>query len=308
MLHCSIDQKGQPMASHAKTTHEPAPPPPSSSVADLLGEWIRQGTEGFIATQKILLDLAAQQNALALTIVRERIGLFSPTPTKAAMDLAGKGVHNFFQAQQLLLDMVARQNTIVADGLRPGVAGTPAEGLAEVVHQSLDNFVASQKHFLEIFEAEAEGAVTDFGDKKKFDTSRLTMLAREGMRDFLHSQKKFLDIIEAELVSKKEPTKEMEGKRVDLFEMAKQSVDAFVKAQEHLLDLASDQIDVNVKLAREVFSMDITKNPTTTFPDLVKKSVDSFVAAQKALVELASKPRKPAQPVYEREPELAAKA
>ena len=79
---------------------------------------------------------------------------------------------------------------------------------------------------------------------------------------------------------------------MDLFEMAKQSTDAFVEAQEKLLDLASDQIDANVKMAREFFSVDTEAKPPTTLPDLVKKSVDSFVAAQKALVDLAAKPRK----------------
>src|SRR5690242_3330472 len=56
-----------------------------SSIPNLIGEWIRQGTEGFIATQKILLDLAAQQNALALTILRERLGMSLPNVTGAVI-------------------------------------------------------------------------------------------------------------------------------------------------------------------------------------------------------------------------------
>lgn len=281
------------MGSKEKPVPE-ASKPACNSITDMLGEWIRQGTEGFIATQKILLDLAAQQNALALTIVRERVGLFSPTPTKAVVELAGKGMKNFMEAQQVLLDIAVRQNDIVATGLKPAIAGTPVEGLAEVLHQGFDNFVMAQKHFLDLFEAEADGAIKDFAHSKSFDTGRLADLARDGTKNFLKSQKKFLDIIEKQFtVKKKEGEVEeiVEGK-VDLFEMAKQSTDAFVEAQERLLDLASDQIDVNVKMARQYFSMDTENKPPTTLPDLVKKSVDSFVAAQKALVDLASKPRK----------------
>jgi hypothetical protein len=292
------------MASKTKAGPEPAPrAAAAASFAEMVGDWVRQATEGFIATEKILLDLAAQQNALALTIVRERLGLFSPTPSKAAIDLSGKGVHNFFEAQRLLLDMLARQNSIVADGLRPGLSGTPAEALADVVHRGLDNFILAQKKFMDIFEAEAEGAVKDFGEDKRFDTARLSSLAREGMKNFIVSQKQFLEIVEDKLTKKEEAPAEGEQKHVDLFDMAKQSVDAFVEAQKRLLDLASDQIDVNVKIAREMFSPEADKHPTTSLPDLVKKSVDSFVAAQKALVEVAARPRKSAERAEEHEHE-----
>jgi hypothetical protein len=279
------------MATKARAARTQPARPVRSSLADLIGDWVRQGTEGFIATEKILLDLAAQQNALALTIVRERLGLFSPTPSKAAIDLAGKSIHNFFQAQQMLLEYLGRQNQIVAEGLKPGLKGSSAENLADVVHRGLDNLVAAQSRFLELFETEATGAVDDFGAGKNFDAGRVTELARKGMREFLHSQKKFLDIVEDELVRKKTETNGHGRKRMDLLETAKKSVDAFVEVQKHMLDLASDQINVNVKLAREVITGDIEKHPSTSLPDIVKKSVDSFVAAQKALVEVASKRR-----------------
>jgi len=281
---------------------------PSTSIADLVGEWIRQGAEGFIATQKILLDLAAQQNALALTILRERLGLFSPTPSKTVLDLAGKSMKNFVEGQKILLDIAARQNDIVADGLKPALSGTLVEGMAEVVHKGLNNFLAAQKEFLTFFETETEGVVADLADGKGFKTSRLADLAREGMRDFLHSQKRFLDIVEHNLVTKKEPaaTGAEEHKRVDLFDMAKQSVDAYVKAQQRLLDLTADQVNVNVKMAREMFNVNVPNQPPTTLPEVLKKSVDSFVAAQKALVDLASKPKTREEHEHERERELAA--
>lgn len=290
------------MATKTATQAAPATQP-SNSIADLFGEWIRQGSEGFIATQKILLDLAAQQNALALTILRERLGLFSPAPSKTAIDLAGKGIKNFMEAQKVLLDIAARQNRILNEGLKGSLSGTPVEGLAEVVHQGLDNFLTAQKEFLDFFEAETDGAVKDMIDGKGFNTRRLANLAREGMHDFIHSQRRFLEIVEKNLIAKKEHVEipADERKPVDVFDMAKQSVDAFVKAQERLLDLAADEINVNVKIAKEIFNVNAEPHPTTTLPEVFKKSVDSFVAAQKALVDLASKPVKR----EEHEPELA---
>jgi hypothetical protein len=293
------------MASPGNAAREAAPQS-SWSIPGMVADWIRQGTEGFIATQKILLDLAAQQNALALTIARERLGLVSPTPSKTLVDLTCKTVRNFMEAQQMVLDIVAKENDILADGLMPALNNTPAEALAEVIHQGLANCIQSQKHFLQLLESETEGAVTDFGDGKAFDISRLSTVAREGVRTFVKAQKKFLDIVEEEVLTPAGDVTEAEAgrKRIDLFEIAKDSVDAYVDAQKRLLDLASDQVNVNVKFVREMFSMDIQRKPPTSLPDVLKKSADSFVAAQKALVELASKPRKPVKEAVKHEPEI----
>jgi hypothetical protein len=298
-------RKERNMASAGSPAREAAPGN-SWSVTGMIGDWIRQGTEGFIATQKILLDLAAQQNALALTIARERLGVIAFTPSKTLIDLTSRTVHNFMEAQQMVLDIAAKQNEILADGLKPGYENTPVEALAEVVHQGLANCISAQKHFLEFMEAEVEGAVADFGDGRRFDTGRLAGTAREGVRTFVRSQKKFLDIIDKELLAESDETAEagIEHKPIDFFDIAKESVDAYVEAQKRLLDLASDQIDVNVKFVKELFSMDIQRRPPTTIPDVLKKSADSFVAAQKALVELASKPRKPAKETGRQEPEI----
>jgi hypothetical protein len=290
------------MAAKAKPAPQPAPQSTYHSITGLIGEWIRQGTEGFIATQKILLDLAAQQNALALTMLRDRFGFSAPN-AKSFSDFAAIGMKNFksfMEAEQVILDVVARQNTIVAEGLKPGVSGTPVEGLAEVVRQGLDNFIAAQKQFLDILEAQADGATEDFEEGNRFDTGRLSEIAREGMRNFLHSQKKFLDIVEDQLVGKKGrmPKAVPNGAdSVDIFDMAKKSVNAFVEAQQRLLDLASEQIEMDVKFTREM--LNVERPPATTLADTVRKSIDSFVAAQKALAELASKPRK-----QDREPEI----
>jgi hypothetical protein len=275
------------------------------SIPEMVAEWVRQGTEGFIATQKILLDLAAQQNALALTIIRERVGLFPQAPVKALVDLTSKCLQNFMQAQQIALDIAARQNSILADGLKPALAGSPAERLATIVHDGLDTFIAGQKKFLEYFESEAEGALKDLGDSKGFDTNRLSDLAREGVRTFVTSQKQFLDVVEEELTAKRESASSADGeaKSVDLFDMAKKSIDSFVDAQRRFLDLTSDQINVNVQFVKDVFEPE-TRAQATTLPDIVKKSVESFVAAQKALVDLASKPRKPAKEAQEHESEI----
>jgi cell fate (sporulation/competence/biofilm development) regulator YlbF (YheA/YmcA/DUF963 family) len=283
------------MATPAKPAREAAPQN-SWSITGMVGDWIRQGTEGLIATQKILLDLAAQQNALALSIARERLSLIAPFPSKAVVDVTSKTVHNFMEAQQTLLDIAAKENDIVAEGLKPGMENTPIEGLAEVVHQGLANCIDAQKTFLSFVEAETQDAVKEVGDGKGFDTGHLSDVAKEGVRTFVKTQKKFLEIIEEELLTDETKPKRTakEKKHIDLFDIAKESVDAYVEAQKRLLDLASDQINVNVRFVKDVFQKP-DRDKVTALPDIVKKSVDSFVAAQKALVDLASKPRTAAE-------------
>lgn len=290
--------KERNMAANGKPAAESALPSAYNSIAGMFGDWIRQGTEGFVATQKILLDLAAQQNALVITMVRERMAFSAPESKKLA-DFAGRGIKTLMEVQRQVLEIAARQNSIVAEGLKPGVADTPIEGLAELVHDGLDNFITAQKQFLHIIQSQAVHAVNDFGDGKRFETERLAELAREGTKTFLESQKKFLDILEEHLTTKKKRAAgraENGIQRVDIFDMAKKSVDSLIVAQQHLLDLANDQVKANVAFAQGALSIEVRP---TTISDVVKKSVDSFVAAQKALVELASKPRKPEGPTHD---------
>ena len=69
------------------------------SLAATLAHWARQGMESFVATQKILLDLTAQQNSLALGFVRERVNFSPLRPLTAMVDLAGQGMHVRKQSQ-----------------------------------------------------------------------------------------------------------------------------------------------------------------------------------------------------------------
>ena len=195
------------MQAHAKPATDTPPAAPRNSIPGLFGEWIRQGAEGFIATQKILLDLVAQQNALALTIVRERIGTFSLMPSANLVDLAGKGLENFLEAQRVLLDLAARQNAIIAEGMRPGMLGGPAERVAEMMRQGIDNFITAQKAFLDMTETRPAPLSPIIVRWAAFPSTRVTDLARDGVRNFLESQKKFLDIVEEQVTRPRQAAK-----------------------------------------------------------------------------------------------------
>src|SRR5208283_5925850 len=81
----------------------PRASPPSNP---LMG-WARQGIESFVAAQKIVLDLAAQENALLFGMVRENLGKPGFRPDATLAGLADKGVKNVTTAGKILLDLAA---------------------------------------------------------------------------------------------------------------------------------------------------------------------------------------------------------
>src|SRR5215472_6588343 len=97
----------------------------ASSTVSLLSEWVRQGTESFFATQRILLDLVVRQNADTIAAVRERVAGLGTAPAAALTEIAGEGISNFIAAQRVLLQLAQRQNEIVMGGVSERTGGVP---------------------------------------------------------------------------------------------------------------------------------------------------------------------------------------
>src|SRR5579872_5103311 len=83
-----------------KPNPEPAGRARETSPASLLTEWVRQGTESFFATQRILLDLVMRQNANSFNTVRERLAGMGAASADALTEIAGEGISNFIAAQR----------------------------------------------------------------------------------------------------------------------------------------------------------------------------------------------------------------
>ena len=103
------------------------------------------------------------------------------------------------------------------------------------------------------------------------------------MKTFLESQKNSWTSSAKRNWSKKEEPglhPEAEGS-VDLIGMAKKGVDSFVDAQKHLLDLASEQVDVNVKFAKEILTIRRDETPATSLSDLDAEERGQFCRGAK---------------------------
>src|SRR5262249_1647261 len=116
----------------------------------LLSEWVKQGTESFFATQRILLDLVMRQNAMAMNAVREAVAAARPAPSTALVELAGDGMANFIAAQKILLELAHKQNEIVLTGVAERVTTAPAVAMTDLLRRSVNTFIQYQRHFLDV--------------------------------------------------------------------------------------------------------------------------------------------------------------
>jgi hypothetical protein len=113
------------------------------------------------------------------------------------------------------------------------------------------------------------------------------------METFVRSQKKFLDVLAEETA--RATGKATNGKahaasrKTELAELARQSAEAYIDAQKKLLDVATQQLKVNAKTAREAIAA-MNPLPVETLGELARHTAAGFVESQEALLNLMVKP------------------
>jgi len=262
------------------------------SPAARLAGWARQGIESFVAAQKILLDLTAQENALVIGMVRERISNPRHRPDTAVIKFADKGVENITSVGKILLDFAAGETALVADGITsvlplPPVAGT----VANVVRHRIDTLVDMQKNLLDAVAEQTHAVAESYEEGNGLKAAaNVVELARRGIVDFVDTEKKFLDLAAEEVTAKPAARKAPRDRAKVLTDLAKEGVDKYIDAQKKLLNFAIHQLEAEAKPAAE------EEEPQTSFAELTQKSVHNFVNAQKSLMDLAMKPIRSAAP------------
>jgi uncharacterized protein YggL (DUF469 family) len=267
-----------------------------SPVSQLAG-WARQGIEGFVAAQKILLDVTAQQNALVIGMVRERLSEPRLRPDFAIAKIADKSVENVTAAGKVLLDLAAGETALVVDGVKEGLRLPPAAGVVTyVVRQRVNAFIDTQKRLLDAA-AEQTHAIAESYRQGKGRTvgGSVAELARQAIEGFVETEKKFLNLVAQELTAATKGGKEGHTPARDRFnvltQLARESVEKYIDAQKKLLDLAIEQMEFTGKAAGERIAV-LQKEARASWGELTEKSVRNFMTAQKSLMELAAKPLK----------------
>jgi hypothetical protein len=271
--------------------------PQTASPGSFLTNWAHQGVQSFVAAQKILMDLAAQENALLIGMVRERIGKPAFQPVVSLAGLAEKGVENLANAGKILLDLAAGETALAVDGLKEGLRLPIAAGaVAEVVRHRVDTLIALQKALLDATAEQTHAVAESFrGGGNMLAAANVAEFARRGIEGFVESEKKFLDLAAQEVTAAtkgdkrahKPPRERMEV----LTEVAREGVEKYIEMQEKLLELAIKQLEETAKAGRE-HKEKARKEMQPLLGELTEKSVKNFVNAEKSLLDLAMKTRK----------------
>ena len=262
---------------------------PESSLVSMLSGWVQQGVESFFATQKIMVDLAVNQNAKAINLVRERFTSPQFNPVSILAELASEGMSNFIAGQKVLLDLVRQENEIVMNGVKGRVSASDAAvAMSDLLRRSLNTFLELQQDFLKIAGKQAHNWLTAVEKGKVYDGEQLVELAREGMDHFVQTQQKFLNLI-AEEASK--ATKSEAGRKAkieELSDLARQATECFMEAQKRLMDVADKQMNASMKASGRALEM-IKPLAAIPLPELAREGVKTFVDAEKALIDTMTK-------------------
>ncbi len=276
----------------AKTVPAREPSPIS-----MLAGWLRQGTESFFASQRVLMDLVMRQNANAISAFQGRLTEARNIVGTAATEMAGEGISNFIAAQRVLLNLAQRQNEIVTTVVKERVGGpAPVAAVTDLFSRGVETVIGMQQHFLTLAARQADEWIDATKSGEPFEGIHLTALARESVENFVRSQKKFLDVLAEETAhaTGEGGNGHRTAAKTELAELARQSAEAYIDAQKKLLDVATQQLKVNAKTAREAMEA-INPMPVETLGKLARNTVDGFLESQQALLNLVVKPPKPAK-------------
>ncbi len=270
-----------------------------SSFLTLLSGWVQQGVESFFATQRILVDLAMRQNAVAMKSLRDGLSDPEHSPVAILSELAIEGTSSFIEAQRILLALAQQENEIITTGVRERVAGSiPAVAMTDLMRRTIDTFIGMQQDFLKISSKQTLDWL-EATRKGKVGGTHMVDLVREAMETFVHAQKKFLDVVSQETTRLTSGKPEKIVKKTELSKLARDASNAFIEAQKKLLDVAGQQMNVNLKAATRTMEL---MSPSRLLPmaSITGEGVKSFVEAEKALIDSMVKPHNGAKHVMER--------
>jgi hypothetical protein len=271
-----------------------------------LAGWLRQGTESFFSSQRILMDLVARQNAHTFSAFQERLGEARKIASTAVTEMAGEGISNFIAAQRVLLNLAQRENEIFTTVVKERIGGPPpVAAVTDLFSRGIDTVIGMQQHFLTMAARQTDEWIDATKSGTPFDGIHLTALARESMETFVRSQKKFLDVLAEETAhatNGKETNGKPHVKKTELTELARQSAEAYIDAQKKLLDVAAQQLKVNAKTAREAIgAMNVL--PAETLGELAKHTVAGLVESEQELLDVVIKQSRKA-PIAHAEPKV----
>jgi len=173
--------------------HEAKPHNGLTPVA-ILTELAVEGASSFIEAQRILLNLAQQENELIATAVKGQIA--GSTPGVAIVDMARRSLDTFIKMHEDFLTATSKQTMHWIEAVKHG-KGYDVAHLTELAREEMENFRHAQKKFLEVIAQETAKATSGKPDHttKTALEKELPKLAHDAANSFIEAQKSLLDVL-----------------------------------------------------------------------------------------------------------------
>jgi hypothetical protein len=212
---------------------------PDYCPAAILSEAAGDGITNFIAGQKLLLDLGKQQHEILMDGLKERVGGW---PAAQAMTgLLQRSVETFIHMQEEFLNIAGKQTHNWVEAAKEGKP-YEYEHLVTLAREGLENFMKTQKRFLDVITEETAKVKGGKGDEgRKLKKTELAELARQATESFIEAQKNLMDLAGKQMnANVKTVGKTMKLVRpfpfVPLADMTREGVKSYVDAQKALMN------------------------------------------------------------------------
>lgn len=158
-----------------------------------------------------------------------------------------QGTENFFASQRILLDLVMRQNANLMTAVKERLATArtaPAAAFTELVGEGVSNLIAVERVLLHLAQRENEilmGAMQERSDKSA-PAAAVTNFIRRTIDTYVEMQLHFLTLAAKQAdqwVDSAKSGKPFDGKALP--ELARESVENFVRAQKKYLDVVAEE-------------------------------------------------------------------
>lgn len=205
----------------------------------ILTELAVEGTANYIEAQRILLDLAQQENEIVLNGVGERVADYGSAVK--VTNILRRSIGTFIDMQQNFLVLASKRTQALLKNSEDGKA-KDTNGLIGLANDAMDQFIAAQKEFLDVI---SEETIDEEGKKehvaKHANRAEMSKLAREAADSFIDAQKKLLDLAGQQVnVNLQAATRAMDLRMPIRFmpvaDIAGESVKSFVDAEKALVD------------------------------------------------------------------------
>ena len=206
---------------------------------------------------------------------------------------AQQGVQSFFATQRILMDLAMRQNASLMHSLRQQLSDpnhSPTAILSEAAAERVSNFIEGQKVLLELGQKQNEillsGVKERVGDWPP--AQAVTDLLRRSVETFIDMQQEFLKIAGKQTHTWVEAAKAGKPYQTEhLVELARESMDQFVKAQKHFMDVIAEE--TAKATGSKPHTNGAKKVKKTELSQLARQATESFIDAQRKLVDVAGR-------------------